>query len=101
MTHGDIIIEIKSDTLSEAFSVRDFLVTCNQVLRLPSGSACRGSSRPFWSPTGSSEPPSWRSEPRDLAWPQAPRQGLGDRAGLASGTSARGSGTPLHVLLPR
>lgn len=32
MTHGDITIEIKSDTLSEAISIRDFLVTFNQVL---------------------------------------------------------------------
>ncbi|XP_014323794.2 LOW QUALITY PROTEIN: receptor-type tyrosine-protein phosphatase epsilon-like, partial [Myotis lucifugus] len=30
VTHGDITIEIKSDALSEAISVRDFLVTCNQ-----------------------------------------------------------------------
>lgn len=50
MTHGDITIEIKSDALSEAISVRDFLVTCNQVLWLA------GSSRPFRSP-------SWRPEP--------------------------------------
>lgn len=50
MTHGDITIEIKSDALSEAISVRDFLVTCNQVLWL------FGSSHPFQSPT-------WRSEP--------------------------------------
>ena len=34
MTHGDITIEIKSDTLSDAISVRDFLVTCCQVLLL-------------------------------------------------------------------
>lgn len=32
MTHGEITIEIKSDTLSEAISIRDFLVTFNQVL---------------------------------------------------------------------
>lgn len=32
VTHGDITIELKSDTLSEAISVRDFLVTFNQVL---------------------------------------------------------------------
>lgn len=32
MTHGDITIEIKSDTLSEAISVRDFLVTFKQPL---------------------------------------------------------------------
>lgn len=32
VTHGDITIEIKSDTLSEAISVRDFLLTCRQVL---------------------------------------------------------------------
>lgn len=32
MTHGDITIEIKSDTLSEAISIRDFLVTFKQVL---------------------------------------------------------------------
>lgn len=31
VTHGDITIEIKSDTLSEAISIRDFLVTFNQV----------------------------------------------------------------------
>lgn len=30
VTHGEITIEIKSDTLSEAISVRDFLVTFNQ-----------------------------------------------------------------------
>ncbi|XP_015428056.1 PREDICTED: receptor-type tyrosine-protein phosphatase epsilon [Myotis davidii] len=30
VTHGDITIEIKSDALSEAISVRDFLVTCHQ-----------------------------------------------------------------------
>lgn len=34
MTHGDITIEIKSDTLSEAISIRDFLVTFKQVLWL-------------------------------------------------------------------
>lgn len=32
VTHGEITIEIKSDTLSEAISIRDFLVTFNQVL---------------------------------------------------------------------
>uniref|UniRef100_A0A8I3S6K4 protein-tyrosine-phosphatase n=1 Tax=Canis lupus familiaris TaxID=9615 RepID=A0A8I3S6K4_CANLF len=32
VTHGDITIEIKSDTLSEAISIRDFLVTFNQPL---------------------------------------------------------------------
>lgn len=32
VTHGDITIELKSDTLSEAISVRDFLVTFNQPL---------------------------------------------------------------------
>ncbi|KAF6317782.1 protein tyrosine phosphatase receptor type E [Rhinolophus ferrumequinum] len=32
VTHGDITIEIKSDTLSEAISIRDFLVTSNQPL---------------------------------------------------------------------
>lgn len=32
VTHGDITIEIKSDTLSEAISVRDFLVTFKQPL---------------------------------------------------------------------
>ncbi|XP_023393145.1 receptor-type tyrosine-protein phosphatase epsilon [Pteropus vampyrus] len=32
VTHGDITIEIKSDTLAEAISVRDFLVTFNQPL---------------------------------------------------------------------
>ncbi|XP_072485162.1 receptor-type tyrosine-protein phosphatase epsilon isoform X2 [Notamacropus eugenii] len=30
VTHGEITIEIKSDTISEAISVRDFLVTFNQ-----------------------------------------------------------------------
>ncbi|XP_027700409.1 receptor-type tyrosine-protein phosphatase epsilon-like [Vombatus ursinus] len=30
VTHGEINIEIKSDTISEAISVRDFLVTFNQ-----------------------------------------------------------------------
>ncbi|XP_027444533.1 receptor-type tyrosine-protein phosphatase epsilon isoform X4 [Zalophus californianus] len=32
VTHGEITIEIKSDTLSEAISIRDFLVTFNQPL---------------------------------------------------------------------
>ncbi|MEJ1273707.1 hypothetical protein NN561_004578 [Cricetulus griseus] len=32
VTHGDITIEIKSDTLSEAISIRDFLVTFKQPL---------------------------------------------------------------------
>ncbi|XP_066880419.1 receptor-type tyrosine-protein phosphatase epsilon isoform X5 [Kogia breviceps] len=32
VTHGEITIEIKSDTLSEAISIRDFLVTFNQTL---------------------------------------------------------------------
>ncbi|KAG8517462.1 LOW QUALITY PROTEIN: Receptor-type tyrosine-protein phosphatase epsilon, partial [Galemys pyrenaicus] len=32
VTHGDITIELKSDTLSEAISVRDFLVTFSQPL---------------------------------------------------------------------
>lgn len=85
MTHGDITIEIKSDALSEAISVRDFLVTCSQVLRpgpvhsgpvqLALGSARPDSSHPFRSPSWRSEPlvevrapcgghsPTWRSQP--------------------------------------
>nr|CAI9711277.1 unnamed protein product [Rangifer tarandus platyrhynchus] len=35
VTHGEITIEIKSDTLSEAISIRDFLVTFNQPLARP------------------------------------------------------------------
>lgn len=32
MTHGEITVEIKSDSLMDAISVRDFLVTYNQVV---------------------------------------------------------------------
>ncbi|XP_027711749.1 receptor-type tyrosine-protein phosphatase epsilon-like [Vombatus ursinus] len=35
VTHGEINIEIKSDTISEAISVRDFLVTFNQEKSRP------------------------------------------------------------------
>lgn len=32
VTHGEINIEIKSDSLLDAISIRDFIITFNQVL---------------------------------------------------------------------
>lgn len=32
VTHGEITVEIKSDSLMDAISVRDFLVTYNPVI---------------------------------------------------------------------
>lgn len=40
VVHGDITIEIKSDSLSEGISVRDFLVTCSQVWPTQLASPC-------------------------------------------------------------
>lgn len=37
VTHGEITVEIKSDTLLDAISVRDFVVTYNPVTFLNSG----------------------------------------------------------------
>lgn len=34
VTHGEITVEIKNDSLLDAISVRDFIVTYNQVLVL-------------------------------------------------------------------
>lgn len=34
VTHGEITVEIKNDSLLDAISVRDFLVTYNQVMFL-------------------------------------------------------------------
>lgn len=79
MTHGDITIEIKSDTLSEAISVRDFLVTFSQVLDAVaravgvSRARCGGPAGPAGPRTGGACPASTSFESRVRAASREPR----------------------------